>query len=91
MLIFVFQNKKNMVLLRFLLIAVGIYYLIKILFRALFPFLMKRVLNKMQQQNHQQYQQKPDGKVTVETKTTNKNKHNTKDVGEYVDFEEIDN
>jgi len=80
-----------MALLKFLLVAIGIYYLLKFLFRALFPVIVKKTFDKMQQnQNQQQYQQKPEGEVTVEKNTTNKDKHNTKDVGDYVDFEEVD-
>ncbi len=80
-----------MALLKFILVAAGIYYLIKFLFRAFFPVIVKKTFDKMQQQqNQQQYQEKPEGEVTVEKNTTQKNKHNTKDVGDYVDFEEVD-
>ena len=80
-----------MALLKFILVAAGIYYLIKFLFRAFFPVIVKKTFDKMQQQqNQQQYQEKPEGEVTVEKNTTQKNKHNTKGVGDYVDFEEVD-
>lgn len=78
-------------LLKFILIAAGIYYLIKFLFKAFFPVIVKKTFDKMQQQQkQQQYQEKPEGEVTVEKNTTNKDKNNTKDVGDYVDFEEVD-
>jgi len=82
-----------MALLKFILVGAGIYYLIKFLFRAFFPVIVKKTFDKMQQQQkqqQQQYQEKPDGEVTVEKNTKTKNKHNTKDVGDYVDFEEVD-
>lgn len=47
-------------------------------------------MQQQQQNQQQQYQQKPEGEVTVEKNTTSKDKHNTKDVGDYVDFEEVD-
>lgn len=82
-----------MALLKFILVGAGIYYLIKFLFRAFFPVIVKKTFDKMQQQQknqQQQYQEKPEGEVTVEKNKTNKDHHNTKDVGDYVDFEEVD-
>ncbi|WP_372643272.1 DUF4834 family protein [Ancylomarina sp.] len=79
---------------KFILIAIGVYFLIKYLFRAFFPVIVKKTFEKMQQkqqqQHQQQYQEKPEGEVTVEKNTTNKDKHDTKGVGDYVDFEEVD-
>ena len=78
---------------KFILIAIGIYFLIKYLFRAFFPVIVKKTFEKMQQKQNQQqkqYQEKPEGEVTVEKNTTNKDKHDTKGVGDYVDFEEVD-
>jgi len=78
---------------KFILIVIGIYFLIKYLFRAFFPVIVKKTFEKMQQkqnQQQQQYQEKPEGEVTLEKKTTSKDPNNTKDVGDYVDFEEVD-
>lgn len=60
---------------KFILIAIGVYFLIKYLFRAFFPVIVKKTFDKMQQQQNQQqqYQQKPEGEVTVEKNTTKKN------------------
>jgi len=80
-----------MALLRFILVIGVIYYLLKFLFKAFFPVIVKKTFDKMQNnQQQQQYQQKPEGEVTVEKNTTHKEKHDTKNVGDYVDFEEID-
>ena len=72
------------------------YFLIKYLFRIFAPILIKRFANKMQdrfqKQFNQQYQDHPqnkDGEVTIE-KTTSTHKQKTNDIGEYVDFEEVD-
>ena len=75
---------------KFILIAIGVYFLIKYLFRALFPIIVKKTFDKMQQKQQEQYQEKPEGEVTVEKNTTKKDKHDTKGVGDYVDFEEVD-
>ena len=75
-----------------------IYYGIKFLGRLLAPVLLKRFAKKMQdrfqQQFNQQYNQPQDtsqeeGKITIE-KTKPSTKTKSDDVGEYVDFEEVD-
>ncbi len=75
-----------------------IYILLKYLGRILAPFLMKKFLRKMgarfQQQTHHQYQDtnnsnQEEGEVTIEQPQTS-NKKKTRDVGDYVDFEEVE-
>jgi hypothetical protein len=75
-----------------------IYLLLKYLGRIFVPILLKRFANKMQDrfqgQFHQQYQdtQKPpqeEGKVTIE-KTNTSTKTKSDNVGDYVDFEEVE-
>ena len=69
-----------------------ISYLLKTLVRIFAPLLMKRFANKIQerfnQQNQsQQRQTQEEGKITIEkTNTSTK----TDNVGDYVDFEEVD-
>ncbi len=78
-----------------LAIIILTYFLIKYLFRIFAPILIKRFAKKMQdrfqQQFNQQYQghnQTKEGEVTIEkNKSTPKKK--TNDIGEYVDFEEV--
>ena len=85
-------------LLKFIFWFLVISYLMKILARLFAPIIMRRFANKMQdrfnQQSNQQYQnqqKKPqeEGKVTLE-KTNNSIKTKSDNVGEYVDFEEVD-
>ena len=85
-------------LVRMILIILLIYFGIKILSRLLTPFLIKYVSKKAEQRFGQQFgqfqgharqqQPKKEGEVTIDkmpnTKTSNK------DVGDYVDYEEID-
>jgi len=82
--------------LKVLAIILLTYFLIKYLFRIFAPVLIKRFANKMQdrfqKQFNQQYQdhsQNKDGEVTIE-KDASINKKTTNDIGEYVDFEEVD-
>ena len=71
-----------------------ISYLLKILARIFAPLLMKRFTNKMQERFQQQYQNsknppQEEGKVTLE-KTNTSTKTKSDDVGDYVDFEEVE-
>ena len=80
--------------LRTILIIMLIYYGIKFLGRLLAPILLKRFTKKMQERFNQQYQnpQNPpqeEGKVTIE-KTNTSTTTQLDDVGDYVDFEEVD-
>ncbi|MBD0835288.1 DUF4834 family protein [Aestuariibaculum suncheonense] len=85
-------------LIRMILIIILVYYGIKIVSRLLTPFLIKYVSKKAEerfggqfgqfQQQRRQESPKKEGEVTIDkmpnTKTSNK------EVGEYVDYEEID-
>lgn len=71
-------------------IIVLIYYGIKIISRFLFPIVVKKAMNNMQErQNMYQREQKREGEVTVENKTP-RSSSNSANRGEYVDFEEIE-
>lgn len=82
---------------RTILIIMLIWYGVKILSRLLAPFIMRYVAKKTQQkfgqqfnqqQAHQQKKQK-EGEISID-KAPKQNKTSNKDVGEYVDYEEID-
>jgi len=74
------------------------YLFLKYLGRILAPFLLKRFATKMQdrfgqQFNHQNHNQKPhkeqEGNVTLE-KTKSSKKTKSDNLGDYVDFEEVE-
>ncbi|WP_405296778.1 DUF4834 family protein [Algibacter sp. Ld11] len=81
-------------LLRTIFIIVLVYYLFKVLSRIFAPFLMKFAVKKAEErfggqfQKQQQQPAKKEGEVTIDkipnTRTSNK------DVGDYVDYEEVD-
>lgn len=79
--------------LRTILILVVAYYVIKILVKLFAPYLLKKVVTKVQKRTAQQFQQQQDnvetGKTVVDKKPHNVQQNNTS-IGEYVDFEEID-
>jgi hypothetical protein len=81
-------------LLNFLFWFFLISYILKFLGRYLFPVLLKRYVKKKQSQFNQQFNQQQDttveeGEVSIKTKPK-KSKTDTNDMGEYVDFEEVD-
>lgn len=84
-------------LIRTILIILLIYFGVKILARLFSPFLAKFVIKKAEQRFGQQFNNqkqrrqesvKKEGEVTID-KIPNR-KASNKDVGDYVDFEEID-
>lgn len=73
-------------------IIVIVYYALKFLGRLLFPVIVKKAVNNMQEKQSQyqrQNQRKQEGEVTVETKNRQQTRTNNTE-GEYVDFEEIE-
>ena len=83
-----------MQLLRTLLFILFFYYLFKVIARLFAPYLLKRISNKMNQRFQNQFNQQDspvedEGEVSIKTKPK-KSKTDTNDMGEYVDFEEVD-
>ena len=83
-------------LIKFLFWFFLISYILKFLGRFVFLFLLKRYVKKKQSQFNQKFTQQQDttvdveeGKVTIKTKVK-KSKSDKNDMGEYVDFEEVD-
>lgn len=70
-----------MAFLKFILICLAVYYLIKMLIPYLARYFFKRLQKKMRQASQHQ---------TPPFKTQKKPKKPSKKVGEYIDFEEID-
>ena len=84
---------------RMLIYIIAFYYLFKILGRLLKPFLIKYINKKAQENFSGQFQNKrqqtyqgkrPKEGETVIDKMPNTSKKSNNDVGEYVDFEEVD-
>jgi hypothetical protein len=85
-------------LLRFIFWFFFIYYVLKLLTRIFAPILLKRFTNKMQDRFKEQFNQQyeyskdpvqPEGKTTLKrTKPSTKSKSDG--VGDYVDFEEVE-
>jgi ABC-type transport system involved in cytochrome bd biosynthesis fused ATPase/permease subunit len=68
-----------------------IYYAVKFLARLFLPVLAKKVVEKASEQFQKQQQQNYTNQTTnTNTASKSDKPHETKKVGEYVDFEEID-
>lgn len=87
-----------MALLRFLIIAICVIYLLRALARIFLPFLFKKMVNNMQEKmNNQQtgyqnyQQQKPEGTISVDfvPPTKTKKKPKLDNAGDFVDYEEV--
>ncbi len=78
-----------MSIIRIIIIAAAVYYLIKILLRLIMPFVIKKMFDKLHQnmQGGNNNWNANDGEVTVNQKRKEKVKDNYG--GEYVEFEEI--
>ena len=83
-------------MLKFILIIVLGYYFLKLLFRALMPFLLKYIVKKAEgnaffgDMNSGNKTQKEEGEITIDyAPNKNKEKKTPGDEGEYVDFEDI--
>jgi hypothetical protein len=73
-----------MFLLRIILFFIIISFLVRIVGRVLFFFTPKNI------KENRTYDSRKEGEVTVQSNNSNKKKIN-KDLGEYVNYEEIDN
>ena len=89
------QQAGPMNLMRTILIIVLIYYILKFLTKLFAPYLMKKMVHKMQekaqaqQRNHQHKPNVNEGDTMIDKKPKKSNQSNNS-VGEYVDYEEVD-
>lgn len=71
-----------------LLWIIAIYYILKFLARLFFPIMMRKVVQKAEEQFKQQYQNQHDYTTSQQSKSDKPKE--TKKVGEYIDYEEVD-
>ena len=97
------MQEASMTGLRFIIGIIAFYYIFKFLARIFFPILVKKAVENASenfQRQQQQYQQYSQGNTWQNNTNNNdeiiintanaKNPRETKKVGEYVDYEEID-
>jgi Domain of unknown function (DUF4834) len=86
-------------LLRFLIIAIAVIYILRILGRIFLPFLFKKAVSKMQDKMNEQQQayqnghtatEKPQGTISVDfVPPPPKKKPKLDQAGDFVDYEEV--
>lgn len=76
-------------LVKTILIFLIVYYSIRFFLRLLAPLLIKRFVTKASRYSSSQKRRKQEGEVSIE-KNKRKQKSSTSKIGEYVEFEEID-
>lgn len=84
-----------MTFLRVIFILILTYYLFKLVGRYLLPWLLKRFMKNVQNKYSQNAgntnnQSKKEGEVNIKYSPKDK-KNKDEDIGEYVDFEDLDN
>jgi hypothetical protein len=82
-----------MLLIRFLIIAICVLYIIRSLARIFLPMLFQSMVNKAQQQHNPQAQQRPphkaEGKISVDFVPPVKKGTVPDSEGDFVDYEEV--
>ncbi|MCB0465830.1 MAG: DUF4834 family protein [Aequorivita sp.] len=86
-----------MTFLKTILIVLLVYLGLKFLFRLATPYLMRYISKKAGQQFEQFFgnnsnmnnQREPEGSITID-KNPSRNSQSNKNVGEYVEYEEVD-
>ena len=87
-------------LLKFLFIAIAVLWLVRIVFRLIFPWAMRKMAQKVMDNAQQPYQQRnatyrnhgtrqPDGKIRIDYVPPQNQSKGAKKAGEFVEFEEI--
>uniref|UniRef100_UPI00404B89A7 DUF4834 family protein n=1 Tax=Flavobacterium sp. TaxID=239 RepID=UPI00404B89A7 len=78
--------------LRTVLIIIVCYYILKFVLRLLAPYLLKKAMEKATNSMNEQFKNQTQQQQSTNNETTDsKSKtNNTKKVGEYIDFEEIE-
>lgn len=85
-------------LIKTIFIIVVVWYTFKLIGKFLMPWLLKKGMAKVQnnmeskfrQAAEQSRPQRPDGNISVDDEGNSSRKINTDNVGEYVEFEEVD-
>lgn len=83
-----------MILIRFLIIAICVLYIVRSLARIFLPMLFQGIINKAQQQqqykqNYQQQPNRPEGRIKVDYIPPTPKNTIPDSEGDFVDYEEV--
>mgnify|MGYP000999990160 CR=1 FL=1 len=82
-------------LFKILVIIIAVYLVFRIIARLLLPYLIKRFIEKQKEffYQHNPHVRRPsnkkEGEMSIHINTAKRKKENTDNLGEYVDFEDI--
>ena len=78
-------------LIRFLIFTIAILWLLKLLVRILLPVLFQKMVNNVQNQSNQRYQQqqRPDGKIKIDYIPPRPKDEKLNKAGDFVEYEEV--
>lgn len=79
-------------IIKFLIIAIIVLWVIRLLLRLVFPVVVRKAFSNMQQQGQpQQRSNRPEGSISIDHMPPQKDKKkgNADNLGEFVDFEEV--
>lgn len=79
-------------IIKFLIIAIIVLWVIRLLLRMIFPMVIKNAFNNMQNQaaGQQQRQRRPEGTISIDyMPQKEKKKGNADKLGDFVDYEEV--
>ena len=79
-------------ILKFLIITIIVLWVIRLLFRAIFPVMLKKAFGMGNQSSYQQQQQRssrPEGSITIDYMPKKEKKGNIDKLGDFVEYEEV--
>lgn len=78
-------------LIRFLIFTIAILWLLKLVVRILLPVLFQKMVNNVQNQSNQRYQQqqRPDGKIKIDYIPPRPKDEKLNKAGDFVEYEEL--
>lgn len=77
---------------KFILITLLVFYIIRVILRLIFPIVIKNMFSKVQQQaanQNRSQSSKPEGALSIDYMPPQPKKGSTDKLGDFVDYEEI--
>ena len=77
-------------LIKGILIFLIVYYTLRFIFKLIAPLLIKNFISKVQRKSRPNEPRKQEGEISIKKNNKSSDKKSSSNVGEYIDFEEID-
>jgi hypothetical protein len=78
-----------MAFIKFVLVFVAIYYIAKVILKGIMQYLVSGAMNNLKNKQTYEHDAKPEGEITIQ-QTHKVDKKLDKNIGEYVDYENVD-